>query len=1039
MQRLPARSVHVLVSVLFSVLFLGACGGSSSGGLVPTSDLGALLETPAGGLFFVDSHQNGEARAPRLAETLWGRLVNVHDLEPGGVRGLEPELVDVPVRPDLQSDGIDFELESDTLGATRLVILHPRGSSAFERALRDATEDLPVLAVKHDDGTSAPPFPLVARDGAIVLRFDDLLDDADEVREGLGESVQLLTGYTGRVRHHARVFFDATHGALSARGFHPTRVVLDVTVSAFEPPMPYPLPLNALGLPASLAASAQPNLSLRTATREDFGAGVFSVLRNLRGRALDPLDNGPNDPSSGTHDIVRALRSGNGQDAFNGFLPDFVRPALVGRFAAVVRTAAAIPGEAGAFELRLAYASACAKALAPGELLETGAGFLLVTRASAPPDPDGEIAEVRVRVGAGVAGIPSSGELLGDAHLWTTLPASPGVAPECFVEVLGASVREPGAPIPSEARFRLRFSEPMDADSFDALESVRLHSGQTADTTSSVVCALSASPERTTFDLEPVLPLAHGPGASEVYTFELVGGSEGVSDLAGNAPEQDLPRLEFALDPDAPAVASAGLSLRFASPDEYAPPVPTVTVPRAGVSSSLPPVRAEDVTPGGPDLRGQFVHDRARGVLRPRPITHQSWPIDGTSGVTARMLPLPVGVREPLVRLGSRLQTLWRYADAGMRVEDETLYDLDVTGLAWAPFGGRVVSDFFERFEVRLGHARQLPDEALSAGGALLFPGSGLRDAPRPFDDNVLEPDGVRPVNLRLLGYRLEPSQRFLSTTGTLMHPLPLHTGDALRPFTWRDTSLTGLGGEGGTGIPLASERALDPTLEPGSIAPANEVPSFGLPLLIELGAFATDRALALNDFQVAIASSGQLFPSFRVHSTGGRNVSGADVRVDPDTSEVPSGGFDPLSSPAGQPTRSADPSLYFGQLDTVTRVTRVHSVWFDSGSASPDYFAPLVVPPPERQPAGTELVLEYRGAHGFRDTRGAEIDAREIDVYGEVTSGAVDYGDGGGAWSRDIDALDGARYFQVRITLVSDVERGIQPELDSLAFPFLR
>jgi hypothetical protein len=1035
MQRCSIR-VRALVPAL--ALVLGACGGTSSSSLPPTSNAGALLEGPAGGLFFVDPHQSGQARSPRLAETAWGRLVNVHDADAGGVRGLQPVLVDVPVHPDLVSDGLDFALESDTLGRTRLVILHPRGTLAFERALRSAAQELPTLASKDDDGASSPPFPLVARDAAIVLRFDDLLIDTEEVREGLAESVRLLVGYPPRARHHGRVFFDAAHGALSTRGFHPTRVVIDVTVSAFEPPAPFPLPLNPIGLPASLEATAQPNLSVRVATREDFGSSVFTVLRNLRGRALNPLDNGPDDPASVTLDVVRALRSGNRRDPFNGFLPDLVRPTLLGRFAAVVRTAVAVPGEPGAFELRLAYASACATALVPGELLETGAGLLLVTKASAPPDPDGEIAGLRVRIGVGTSGVPSLGELLGEAHVLTTLAASPGLAPECFVEVLGAGVREPGAPIASDARFRLRFSEPMDTDSFDPFDSLLLYAG-VADATRTVVSAVSAAPDGTTFDLAPLLPLAHTPGEAERYTFELLGGSEGVTDLAGNALELDLPALAFELAPDAPAVASGGISLRFAALDEYAPAVPTLEVPAAReVAAQLPPVRSEDVTPGGPDLRGTHLFDFARGVLRPRPISHRSFPIDGTSGVTSRMLPLQVGIREPLSRSGSRFQTLWRYADAGMRVEDETHYDLDVAGLAWAPFGGGVIADFFERFEVRLGHSVQVPDEAL-VGGTLFSPDSGLRNAPARFDDNVVEPGGARPVSLRAAGYRIEPSRRFQATTGTLMLPFPLHTASGLAPFLWRDTALLGRGGFGGVGVPLGIERTLDPTIVPGSFAPVAEVPTVGLPLLIELRAFASDRTLGLNDFQVAIAAAGQLFPTFRVHSTGGRNLASSEVVVDPDASPVPTGGFDASSSPPGQPTRSADPSLYFGQLDTVTRVTRVHSVWFDTGSVAPDYVAPLVLPAPESQPVGTQVVLEYRGAHSFLGTRGAELDARQIDAYGELMTGAVAYVADRSAWTRDLDELDGARHFQVRITLASDVEREIYPELDSLAFAFLR
>jgi hypothetical protein len=292
---------------------------------------------------------------------------------------------------------------------------------------------------------------------------------------------------------------------------------------------------------------------------------------------------------------------------------------------------------------------------------------------------------------------------------------------------------------------------------------------------------------------------------------------------------------------------------------------------------------------------------------------------------------------------------------------------------------------------------------------------------------------------VRSAGYRVEQTRVFQSTTGSVMMPYPLASPERMEPFTWRDTSVQARAGFGGQGIPLGIETTVDPSIVPGSVAGAGQVPSCGLPLLSEIRCFPSDTAVGQNGQRVAIPAFGQLFPSYRVHATGGIDTLSRPSTVDPDTTPAPRGGFDPLSTPPGLPTRSADPALYFGQLDTVTRLTRVITVWFDTGSASPDYFPPVVSPLPAAQPAGTSVRLEFRGATGFLGSGGAEFDADRIDAYGELRTGTALYPDGRGAWSTALDDVDGRRYLQVRMTFVNDLETGLSPELDSLALSFAR
>jgi hypothetical protein len=227
-------------------------------------------------------------------------------------------------------------------------------------------------------------------------------------------------------------------------------------------------------------------------------------------------------------------------------------------------------------------------------------------------------------------------------------------------------------------------------------------------------------------------------------------------------------------------------------------------------------------------------------------------------------------------------------------------------------------------------------------------------------------------------------------------------------------------------------------------IAPTGQVPSIGLPLLIEIRCFPTARGVGQNPLDVSLAINSSALPAFRAYSTGGTNRLGATIRVDPDTAEEPQGGFNPLSAPPGLRTPfAADNTFYVGELDFVPRVSRLHTAWIDTNSTRPDYVTPVVEPAGERQPLGTDLALEYRGATAF-DAGVTPFDAASHNAYGEPRTqvgrqidGRIDYFRDNGAWTADIHALDGARYLQVRVTFLSNMESGLSPELDALGLAF--
>ncbi len=304
------------------------------------------------------------------------------------------------------------------------------------------------------------------------------------------------------------------------------------------------------------------------------------------------------------------------------------------------------------------------------------------------------------------------------------------------------------------------------------------------------------------------------------------------------------------------------------------------------------------------------------------------------------------------------------------------------------------------------------------------------------------------------------------------MLPFPMNQGTQ-DPITylWRDTAVIAKGGLRGAGIPLDIEVGTPLFLEDniGNVARVGEVPSFGLPLLIEFKCFPSDRGIGLNALDISLAVNSSPLPAFRSFSTGGFDTTGRAVLVNPDQELTPNGGFNPNSvpTPGLHTPRADDNSFYVGQLDAVTRIARVHSVWIDTNQPSPNLIDPVVLPESADQPSGTQVILEYRGASGFTlsdldASLGAVVDesqfpfnAQRLNAYGEVYAvlpppanthvilgstqfpGSVQFTNGISTWLPDIDTIDGSRFLQMRITFVSNTETSLSPELSAIGIAF--
>jgi hypothetical protein len=130
-----------------------------------------------------------------------------------------------------------------------------------------------------------------------------------------------------------------------------------------------------------------------------------------------------------------------------------------------------------------------------------------------------------------------------------------------------------------------------------------------------------------------------------------------------------------------------------------------------------------------------------------------------------------------------------------------------------------------------------------------------------------------------------------------------------------------------------------------------------------------------------------------------------------------------------------ADGVFYMGQLDTVVRISRIHTVWLDTKvGASPTWSTPVQEPSPAEQPGGTQVRLEYRGAVAFSGgPADAPFDASTFDVFGDQDNQPQSLTE----WSQNITSANTLRYLQVRMTFVNNITTGLSAELTALAFPY--
>lgn len=1014
-------------------LTLAACGGGGGSSTTNSAPAGTIATNPATGLsFVVDDHRGGAANELRILDALWGRLVDIQDVD--GTVLFRDFVIGDDIKTNCNPDVVppigDYFLERNPVTEREvLTICHKVGTPGFDAAFARVETNLQRILNKSISPSEIPPFTAVPRNGAVVLRFNDLLNDGGDPgdpgypgRVNMN-TVKVLTGYPPTTPYELRVLPDPNHGDVVAGQFHSTRVILDMTVSSLEA-QDSGLQPNSLGLPEAVNTS-DPSVVVRIPTRTNPAAAQFEILTNLSGKGVSFGGNGQNDPTSPTLDVIRGFRSGGRTnitgDLNNGFLEDEDPPRVLG--SQPIQMTFVGPAGNGVYLVDYTFGTLqCATRPRKDDVLDFGSTVAEVVADGSNPI-GGSVGSVPVRL---LAGDPNN--FVPQVGVFRTAydPAELHI-PACFVRFSPAAKSPPVTDVEIDAAVVIAFSEPMDPASVQAFDTLTLSYDDPPNANPlyrNVVGHIVPSVDLREFAFEPEVNLNHPTPTAESYTVTL----SGVTDLAGNSLLDDLPATTFTIDPSEPIFNSRGVALRFNDGS------------------------FDDSGDGFPEVRGQILWDADKQAAKPRSVNRFSAVADPTVPVVGSMIPFTQGIQTPLSNLGSRTMIIYRYHDFGFGLRDDETHNLDLEGLAWEPFSGNLNLDKFTEFEIVLSHSVRLPDEAITNGLLPDHAGSGILPT---FAQNYLDPatDPPTVIHPRDLGYDVQPLDVFDSVSNRRLAPWPINRtvpSDEYRFWTWRDTSVTAVGGPSGVGADTGRLGQSSTGAEVG-FYPANQVPTIGLPMLVDFKTYPDTDASGLNGFKIALAINSSARPYFRSFSTGSYDASTVPQPVDPDQAIVASGSINPVTFGQNPPQ---DNVFYYGQGDFVVRVSRMHTIWFDmlfaNGARMVD---PVKEPIDELQPNNTSVSLAFRGASGIGSTVNAWENANNMDSYGNsYTSAQITTHLNGNAeefqvsffptpnndeWTTDISTLNGARFVQARVTFVGNPETALVPDLSALGIAF--
>lgn len=928
----------------------------------------------------------------------WGRLVDVVDRNNVLVR------TDYVVGDDIISDGQSFVLSYNPVTEKATVqILLAEGDPGFENLFARLTSGLGTVQVKGL--ASIPPFSLVPRNAAMRIQFTGHVDPSTVDNT----TVQLFSGVPPSTPLQVRYIVDPVE---------PELLVLDPTISIFDQ-VATGLPVNSTGMPPSVDTST-PNITLRIPTQVNQGAGQPYILLSASGSPVQSTGNGPTDPSQPST-LLRVLRSGNQADTNRGFLLDLAAPRLLGE--QPIQILAQLPTQL-AYEFDVA---ACAVSPVIGDVIQQGQLAAEVIEILDGTAPDFLVNVRRLDSSSAAFSLIQRAQYVSPYDEGTDTIA-------CYVRFTPDATNMLTTGVNPSASISLRFSEAMDPTTISPFDSMSVsRNGVLANLgfRDYAVGEVVPASDNRRFTFSPASPgLNHDNGVAENYFLHLrtdPSSPLSMRDLAGNALDFPDTAIGFSLLASAPTVRVDGFAMRFGQQNED-------NTPPAPVAPLL-----------GSEWRGQFIADPVRAFVQGRPVSRFSVAVDPGQPVLASKAASTLPERTPLVPLGARLMTVWRYVDMGLTFADEAGYNIDVAGLNWAPFGGQISSDVFPAMQIHLGHSQYSPDET-AVMGVLTFPNSGLR--PTSFAGNVLNQTALErvyegPYSINNLNAFLVPG------TDTPMLPWPAFRDPSGEPisFTWRDTNVSALAAPDGGGVDPSVLNVVYgiPTV---IYAAAGAVPTVGLPLLMDFRVppDSGSTARGLNNFQVSFSDPAAQKPNFRVFSAGGFNAQNTSVQVDIN-SDIAFGGF----AGGGTPTPPDDSAIYWGQADFVIRVSRGITRWIDTQVTDPTgtfpaYQSPVIEPLASEQPPGTSFQLDFRAADNVVANATQLTHAECVNLYGDPISTNITPGctpntpaTGITSWTNALNSLNGRRFLQMRFTLVSNVSTGAVASISSVGIGWNR
>lgn len=999
----------------------------------------------------------GSGKASLFLEDMqWGRLVDLFD---GNGNLIE---LDIVIRENVQTDGILYELSQNPLTLKEtLTILAVNGSPAFTTALNDAQTGLTSLQAK--DFSDPGPFTKVARNGAIRLVFSEFLDPATVNRQ----TIQVLVGTTEDSLSSLETRF-VVKETIGQDGLPKGVVIVDPTISKTDA-QDLGIPENGIGFPES-ANQSSPNIKIRIPTRlnpfinqtqllgNKAKTSTFEVTRNLNGDSIiEPHEFAGLDPVS-----IRAVRTGNNLDVFNGFLTDTVKPSLIITQEVTLATVT----QAGTQRTMVYSIDAVnCRAITPkvGDVFEVSGALVQVTSVLDDSDSSAYVVQGALLSGSlpgGSTGVP--------ANLTTRYTNADAAVQLCFLTITPAPLSLPATGVDPFATISVRFSEPIDTATVRSLDSMVLASANPVATDGDpdsewhqaggetvpdyidrlpgfglgggggriMFGPVQPSGDAQSFTLAPLAGITDGFGEGGIMELSLAlrSGNTGILDLAGNV-------VDFTGFVAGHSTDSNQISLTGTVPvDKY---------------FALRGNGIDENNDQAPEYGGQLGPIQGDGILRGREISRFSRQADQTNQYVGQRLKFTQGLMTPLAPSGAVLLTIYGYHHLGFGLSSVSEFNLDVEGLNWSPFDGVVYDDTFDRYSLALAHSSRFPDDLINQqSGYPEYGNSGLkRLSGNNFDENIFG-YGQNPVTYAHLdeqimfdtNYDISSVNRFQTAGGISMYPWP----DFDSTYTWRDTHFPVPDGStlvGGNENPANAAGAGIPPRVTGEpvVYQKGFIPSVGLPLLMRFRSYPMGGEFGFNGFQVQIMVGSSNVPAFRVFSSGGRDSGGQWNLVRPDLppeGTAPNGGYNTVT---GAVTKGYGPELYWGQVDFVTKVSKVYTHWFDFGGDLSSMSSLTLEPTPIQANPGTSVEVQFRSADSVtigscdpdEDPTPLNDASTNFDAYAEYDGcGTVTLASD---WYSDPAELvgDGRQFFQMRFTFVSNIEQDLLAELDAFGFAY--